>query len=157
MNLIARFPLTLSSSASESLVKTSFESQSPLSANDKIYEGTEKPVVCRDTSHAQGHKHQFGESTDEWRDDRAWSSQECEAHELMDDRTGTPLFCPRARAHEFQSRFSREHKHVILEEEENYDRTGNPLFALNEAQGHSNSSLETTKQNRNCRWGPDHS
>ena len=34
---------------------------------------------------------------------------------------------------------------------------GDPLFALIEAQGHSNSSLETTKQNLNCRWDPDHS
>ena len=33
----------------------------------------------------------------------------------------------------------------------------NPLFALNEEQGHSNSSLETTKQNHNCQWDPDHS
>ena len=32
-----------------------------------------------------------------------------------------------------------------------------PLFALNEEQGHSNSSLETTKQNWNCRKDPDHS
>ena len=28
---------------------------------------------------------------------------------------------------------------------------GNPLFALKEEQCHSNSSLETTKQNWNCR------
>ena len=32
----------------------------------------------------------------------------------MDDRTGTPVVCPRARTHEFQSRFSREKtKHVF--------------------------------------------
>ena len=34
---------------------------------------------------------------------------------------------PRARAHAFQSRFSREHKHVILEEEENHDRKEKPV------------------------------
>ena len=34
----------------------------------------------------------------------------------------------------------REHKHFILEEEENHDRTGNPLFALNEE--HSNFVIE---------------
>ena len=33
----------------------------------------------------------------------------------------------------------------------------NPLSALNEEQCHSNSSLETTKQNWNCQWDPDHS
>ena len=32
---------------------------------------------------------------------------------------------------------------------------GNPLFPLNEE--HRNSSLETTKQNKICRWDPDHS
>ena len=34
---------------------------------------------------------------------------------------------------------------------------GNPLCMLKEKQGHSNSSLETTKQNQDCHWGPDHS
>ena len=34
---------------------------------------------------------------------------------------------------------------------------GNPLSALKEEQGHSNSLLETTKQNWNCREDPDHS
>ena len=58
-----------------------------------------------------------------WDDDKAWSSQEWKADELMDDRTETPVVCSRARTHEFQSRFSREHKHVIIEEEENHDRT----------------------------------
>ena len=51
-----------------------------------------------------------------WDDDKAWSSQEWKADELMDDRTGTPVVCPRARTHEFQSSFSREKtKHVMLE------------------------------------------
>ena len=45
----------------------------------------------------------------------------------MDDRTGQPVVCSRARTHEFQSRFSREHKHVILEEEESHDRTAQPV------------------------------
>ena len=38
-----------------------------------------------------------------------------------------PVVCLRARAHEFQSRFSREQKHVIFEEEENHDRTEKPV------------------------------
>ena len=45
----------------------------------------------------------------------------------MDDRTGTPVVCSWARTHEFQSRFSREQKHVISEEEEIHDRTGTPV------------------------------
>ena len=125
MSLIARAPSTMSSSASESRVKRSYESESPWSAKATIYDRMVKPVVCRDTSHEQGHHHRFVESTrsasyskwDEWDDDKAWSSQEWKADELMDDRTVKPVVCPRARAHAFQSRFSGEHKHVILEEE----------------------------------------
>ena len=80
MSLIARAPSTLSSSASESPGKRSYESQSPLSMQAEKYDGTEKPCVC-----------------------------------------------PRRGAHAFQSRFFREHKHVILEEEPNHDRTEKPV------------------------------
>ena len=156
MSLIARAPSTLSSSASESPGKRSYESQSPLSMQAEKDDRTVKPVVGRDTSHAPGHHQRFVESSNSvsysgWNDDKAWSSHEWKADELMDDRTGKPVVCPPARAHEFQSRFSREHKRVIFEEEENHDRTGKPLFALNEEQGHSNSSLGTTKKNLICR------
>ena len=48
----------------------------------------------------------------------------------MDDRTEKPVVCPQRGAHEFQSRFSREHKHFILEEEKNHDRTGKPVVCL---------------------------
>ena len=79
MTLIARAPSTLSSSASESPVKTRQESQSPLSAQAKMYDRTEKPVVGRDTSHESGHHHRVFESTysasySVWDDDKAWSS-----------------------------------------------------------------------------------
>ena len=133
MNLIARAPSTLSSSASESPGKRSYESQSPLSAQAKMYDGTKKPVVCRDRSHEQGHYHRFVACTHSarysgWDDDKAWSSQEWKADESMDDRTGQPVVCPQRGAHEFQSSFSHEKtKHVILEEEENHDRTGKPV------------------------------
>ena len=91
-----------------------------------------KTVVCRDTSHEHRHHHRFVESScstrySKWDADQAWSSQEWKADELVDDRTEKPVVCPRARAHEFQSLFSREHKHVIFEEEENHDRTGKPV------------------------------
>ena len=45
----------------------------------------------------------------------------------MDDRTVKPVVCPQRGAHAFQSRVSREHKHVILEEEENHDRPEKPV------------------------------
>ena len=133
MSLIARAPSTLSSSASESPGKKSYESQSPWSAKAEEYDRTEKPVVGRDTSHESGHHHKrsvessYSARHSGWDDDKAWSSQEWKADELMDDRTETPVVCSRARTHEFQSRFSREHKHVIIEEEENHDSTGKPV------------------------------
>ena len=43
MSLIARAPSTLSSSASESPGKRSYESQSPWSAKAEEYDGTGKP------------------------------------------------------------------------------------------------------------------
>ena len=55
MTLIARDPSTLSSSASESPGKRSYESQSPLSAQAEKYDRTETPVVGRDTGHAPEH------------------------------------------------------------------------------------------------------
>ena len=46
----------------------------------------------------------------------------------MDDRTEKSVVCPQRGAHAFQSRFSREHKHFVLEEEEeNHDRAGKPV------------------------------
>ena len=77
---------------------------------------------------------------------------------MIDDRTGTPVVASWAGTHEFQSSFSHEKtKHVILEDEETHD-SSRTLFlpALIEEEGHGNSSLETTKQNENCRSDPDH-
>ena len=132
MSLIARAPSILSSSASESLRKRSYESQSPLIMQTETYDRVVKPVVGRDTSHEPGHHHRFVESTysasfSRWDDDKAWSSPEWKADELMDDRTVKPVVCRQRGAHAFHSRFSREHKHVILEEEENHDRTEKPV------------------------------
>ena len=100
-----------------------------INAKAKMYDRTVKPVVCCDTSHEHRHYHRFVESTQsashsEWDADKAWSSQEWKSDELMDDRTVKPVVCPQRGAHAFQSRFSREHKHFILEEEENHDRKG---------------------------------
>ena len=101
MSLITRAPSTLSSSASESPGKKSYESQSPWSAKVEEYDRTGKPVVGRDTSHESGHHHKrsvessYSARYSGWDDDKAWSSQEWKADELMDDRTGTPVVCSR--------------------------------------------------------------
>ena len=156
MSLIPRAPSTLSSSASESPVKRSYESQSHLRAQAKMKDRMGKPVVCRDTSHEPMHHHRFVESTHSsiysgWDDDNAWSSQEWKSDELMDDGTGKPVVCPERGAHAFQARFSREHKHVILEEE-NHDRTVKPVvcpqpgaqqFVIGDDETESDLSLES--------------
>ena len=91
-------------------------------------------VVDRDASHDSINNHkQFVESSysarySRWDNDKVWSSQEWKADKSMDDRTETPVVCPRAKTHEFQSIFSHEKtKHVILGEEETHDRTGQPV------------------------------
>ena len=104
MSLIARAPSTLSSSALESPGKK------------KLWKS--ESLECESWEIA---------SYSGWDDDQAWSSQEWKSDGLMDDRTVKPVVCPQRGAHAFQSRFSREHKHVILEEEENHDRTVKPV------------------------------
>ena len=101
------------------------ESQSLWSAKAEEYDKTGKPVVGRDISHASGHHHERSvessySATQDGTMTKPWFSLEWKADELMDDRTGTPVDCSRAKTHEFQSRFSCEHKHVIFEEE-NHD------------------------------------
>ena len=63
------------------------------------YDRTVKPGVGRDISHAPGHHQRFVQSSysasySGWDDDKAWSSPEWKADELMDDRTGKPVVCP---------------------------------------------------------------
>ena len=133
MNLIARSseraPSALSSTASESPRKSRYESQSPLSMQAEKYDRTVKPVVCRDTSHERHRpvENAHSSSYSEWNIDKTWSSTEWQSDEFMDDRTGRPVVCPQGGAHSSQTRFSREHKNVISEEEENHDRTERPV------------------------------
>ena len=163
MSLIARAPSTLSSSASESPEQKSYESQSPWSAKAVEYDRTVRPVVGRDTSHASGHHHKrsvessYSARYSGWDNDKAWSSQEWKADELMDDRTETPVVCSWARTHEFQSRFSREHKHVIIQEEENHDRTEKPVVCPQRGArpqqfiiGDDETELELSLGSRSC-------
>ena len=131
MSLIARAPSTLSSSTSESPGKRCYESQSPLSMQAEKYNRTGKPVVCRDTSHEQGHHHRLVETThsasySEWDDDEAWSSQEWKSDELMDDRTEKPVVCPQRGARE-ASRSQETETRSFREEAVKHDRTGKPV------------------------------
>ena len=77
-----------------------------MSMQTEKYDRTVKPVVCRDTSHEQGHHHRFVESThsasySEWDNDKVRSSQEWKSDELMDDRTRKPVVCPQRGAQQF--------------------------------------------------------
>ena len=122
-------------------MKRNYESQSPWSAKAEEYDRTVTPVVGRDTRHAPGHQHKkFVESSysarfSGWDDDKAWSSQEWKADELMDERTGQPIVTSWAKTHESQSSFSHDKtQHDILEEEEPHDRMGQPVvYAQREA------------------------
>ena len=132
MSLIARASSTLSSSATESPGKKSYESQSPWSAKAEKIDRTELPVV---DCHKQFIESSYSARYSRWDDNKAWSSQEWKADEVMDDRTGQRVVTSWAKTHESQSSFSHEKKqHVILEEEENHDRTGQPVvYAQREA------------------------
>ena len=80
MNLVSRYsvrdPNVLASTASESLVKTKSESQSPLSPQTEMYDRTGRPVVCVHSS-----------SYSEWNIDKTWSSQEWKSGEMLEART----------------------------------------------------------------------
>ena len=92
------------------------------------HDRTEKPVVCRDTSHERHRLVEKAHSStySEWNIDKTWSSQERKSDELMDDRTGRLVVSLHGGAHPSQTRSSRESKNVILEEE-NHDRTERPV------------------------------
>ena len=61
-----------------------------------------------------------------------------------------------AKTREFQSSFSREHNHVIVEEEENHDRTGETR-CLPSTRSTAIRHWGRRNRIRFCRWDPDHS
>ena len=87
-----------------------------------------------------------------WDDDKAWSSQVWKADELMDGRTVKPL-SPLGQGHTSSNQVSlmRRPSTLFWKKKKLMTERWNPLSALKEDQGHSKSSLETTKQNWNCR------
>ena len=88
MSLIARAPSTLSSSASESPRKKSYESQSPWSATAEKNDRTEQPVVdCP----KQLIESSFSARYSRWDDDKARSSQEWKADKSMGKDTRVPI------------------------------------------------------------------
>ena len=119
MSLIARAPSTLSSSASESPGKKSYESQRRWSAKAEKNDRTGQPIVGRDVYSARYSR---------WNDDKVWSSQERKADKSMDDRKEKPVVTSWRTTYESQSSFSQaKTQHVIVEEEEPHDRTGQPV------------------------------
>ena len=81
MNFVSRCtertPDALSSTVSESRVKTRHESQFPLSSRTEQHHKTGRPV-----------KDACSSSHSEWNADEKWSSQEWKSDEVMDVRTG---------------------------------------------------------------------
>ena len=112
-SLIARATSNLSSSAWESPVKKSFESQSPWSAKIE----RRSPLSTA-------------------------TNKLLEARTQLATRGGAMTKLGLLMRGKLTSRWVMERS--------------NPLCTLKEKQGHSNSSLETTKQNGNCHWDPDH-
>ena len=123
MNLVARSseraPDVLASTASESPGKTTYESQLPLRSRTEQHQRTGRPV-----------EDAYSSNYSEWNVDKTWSSQEWKYDELMEDRTGRPVVCSQRAS---QTRFSRDCKNVILEEEENHDGTGRPYVCSQRA------------------------
>ena len=144
MSLIARASSTLSSSASESPGKKSHESQSPWSAKAEKNDRTGQPVV---DCHKQFTESSYSARYSRWDDDKSWSSQEWKADKSIGQRHTSPNQVSLMRRP--STLFWKRKNHMI--------ERSNPLCMLKEKQGHSNSSLETTKQNQNCHWDPDHS
>ena len=85
MNLVSRCsertPDVLLSIASESLGKTSHESQQLLSSWNEQHQRTGRPVLDA-----------YSSSYSEWNADKNWSSQEWKSDELMEVRTGRPVY-----------------------------------------------------------------
>ena len=85
MNLVSRCsertPDVLASSASESLVKTRHESQQPLSSRNERHQRTGRIVLDA-----------YSSNYSEWNADKNWSSHEWKSDELMEVRTGRPVY-----------------------------------------------------------------
>ena len=85
MNLVSRCsertPDVLASTASGSQGKTRYESQLPLSSWNEQHQRTGRPVLDA-----------YSPSCSEWIGDKSWSSQEWKSDELMEVRTGRPVY-----------------------------------------------------------------
>ena len=84
MNFVSRCsertPNVLANTALQSLVKTKYESQVPLSSWNEQQPRTERPVMGATSSNYSG-----------WNNDEKWSSQEWKSVEMLEARTGRPV------------------------------------------------------------------
>ena len=86
----------------------------------------------------------------------AWSSQESKTDTEMCERSVRPDVTSWGATRESQPGFSHEetqhdgHAQSVVSEVIPRERSESPMLILKEEQGHSNSSLETKKQNWNC-------
>ena len=139
MSLIARAPSNPSSSASEIQGKRSNGNQNPWSANAEKEDRTVQPVVGSDQKTASDYYHEqstessFSAHYSKWDDNKAWSSQEWKADELMGDGTEQPVVTSWGTTHESQSSFFHEKTQrdgtaqSVVNEEKPHDRTGQPV------------------------------
>ena len=150
MNLVSRCLMCYLPLHQKAPVKTRHESQFHLSPQTEQHYRTERPVV-----------YAYSSSYSEWNIVKTWSSQDWQSVELMEGRTGRPVvtaqhtdrFIVENDKITSQTRFSREHKNVILEEGENHDRTerlvvcpqrGAPQhFVIEDDEAESDLSLES--------------
>ena len=106
----------LSSTASESPVKTRYESQTPLSPQDEKYYRTGRPVVC---SERAPHSSDQDIETRLSHDSKNFNLEEDVNHY----RTRRPVVCSQRAP---QTRSSRDCQNIDLDEESNHDRTERP-------------------------------
>ena len=139
MSLISQAPSTLSSSASESSGKRSYESQSPSSAKAEREDRRGEPVVGSDPKTASNYYHEqsvessFSARYSKWDDNQAWSSQEWKTYTSMCDRSGQPIVTSWRKTRESQSSFFHEKTQhdgtaqSIVNEVIPRDRSGQPV------------------------------
>ena len=120
-------------------MKRSYGNQNPWSANAEKEDRTGQLVVGSDPRTAPGYYHeQFTESSfsarySKWDDNKAWSSQEWKADELMGDGTGQAVVTSWGKTHESQSSFFHEKTQhdgtglSVVNEEKPHDRTEQPV------------------------------
>ena len=154
MSLIARVPLNISSSTSESPGKRSYGNQNPWSTIAEKEERPGRPVVGSDQKtasefyHEQSIESSSSASYSEWDNNHAWSSQEWKTDTAMCERSGRPDETSWRSTREPRPGFShKETQHdgtarSIVNEAIRRDRPGRPV--VDPPRGASKRSKEAT-------------